>query len=442
VQAERRLERSRNATTAAVPLTEANATAFSFSARDERALRRSGTRAGRGGRHLRYALHFHSVRKSHRHRVFFRQTHPMKASSSHRASLPGSNCRLTRMSIEINCRKWLKLPDGRRHSVGDEMKQKVVMNSSQPSFLVLAKLGLKNQRKTMQIKNDVSEQEALTISKSASALGVHEFSLFSRIQAGDIIAARLWSGEMAIPISELERLSKLSIYSLAIPPDKSEADFSDPQLGIKHGWGGLTRQSGEPTDYSVPGYSFRFTESEINGYRAAFGVIANEFQSLAELKKQLEKPATVVPSPEKEICTSQLGVWQVRSTLLNLGPSDILLCHKQNDFAVIERFRDDVPYAKANGIAEILLERNDPREAASAFNENAKHTLEFMASNQVATAQRVIWGQFQEHRPARLVEAISERCRLAVSDEETISQTQTVENSISNKRGHNRGMSI
>ena len=65
---------------------------------------------------------------------------------------------------------------------------------------------------------------------------------------------------------------------------------------------------------------------------------------------------------------------------------------------------DNLPYAKANGIAEILLERNDPRELAAAFNENARHTLEFMASNEVATAQRVIWGQFQEHRPARLVD--------------------------------------
>jgi hypothetical protein len=83
---------------------------------------------------------------------------------SHRDPLTGSNCRLTRMSTEINCRDW--------------------------------------QRKTMQIKNDVAESDALTIGKSASALGVHEFSLFSRIQAGDIIAARLWSGEMAIPISE------------------------------------------------------------------------------------------------------------------------------------------------------------------------------------------------------------------------------------------------
>ena len=105
----------------------------------------------------------------------------------------------------------------------------------------------------------------------------------------------------------------------------------------------------------------------MKGYRAAFSVIAPEFESLGELRKQLEKPAAVVASPEKEICTSKLGVWQVRSTLLNLGPSNILLCQKQNDFAVIERFRDNVPYAKANGIAEILLERNDPRELAAAF---------------------------------------------------------------------------
>jgi hypothetical protein len=286
----------------------------------------------------------------------------------------------------------------------------------------------------MQIKNNVSESDALTIDKAASALGVHEFSLLSRIQMGDITAARLRSGEMAIPASELERLLNMPVNAPAISSQDAETQYSDNQLGIKHEWGGLKR-NGESVNYSVPGYPFRFPESEIKGYRAAFGVIANEFQSLGELRKQLEKPAAVVPSPEKEICTSQLDVWQVRSTLLNLGQSTILLCQKQNDFAVIERFRDNVPYAKANGIAEILLERNDSRELAAAFNENAKHTLEFMASNEVATAQRVIWGQFHEHRPARLVAAISERCRLAVTNEETISQTQTVGHSNSNNRG-------
>jgi hypothetical protein len=292
----------------------------------------------------------------------------------------------------------------------------------------------------MQIKSDVSEADALTINKSASALGIHEFSLLSRIQAGDVTSARLWSGEMAVPNSELERLSKLDIFSLAIPPDKTKTVLPDARLGVKRESGGLMR-AGERQEYTVPGGDFRrFTESEMHGYRAAFSAIAPEFESLGELRKQLEKPATVKPVPEKEICTSQLGVWQVRSTLLNLGQSDIVLCQKDNNFAVIERFHDKAPYAKANGNAEILLERNDPREAAAAFIANAKHTLEFMASNQVATAQRIVWGQYQEQRPERLMAAISERCRLAVADKETIAQTQSLDKS--NGHGRSRGMSI
>ena len=85
----------------------------------------------------------------------------------------------------------------------------------------------------MQIKNDVAESDALTIGKSAFALGVHEFSLLSRIQAGDITPARLRSGKLAIPVSELERLSKLPIYSLAMPAGKPEAVLPDARLGIK-----------------------------------------------------------------------------------------------------------------------------------------------------------------------------------------------------------------
>ncbi|HZI33306.1 MAG TPA: hypothetical protein VFF11_13275 [Candidatus Binatia bacterium] len=295
----------------------------------------------------------------------------------------------------------------------------------------------------MEIKTDVSESDTLTLNKSASALGVNEFSLYSRIQAGDITCARLRSGEIAIPISEVERLSKLSVYSLAVPPDNAESVLPDARLGIKRDRYSGLRRAGEYQEYSVPGGDFRrFTESEMQGYRAAFSAIAPEFESLGQIKKQLDKPDTVKPSSEKEICTSKLGVWQVRSTMLNLGQSDILLCQKGNDYAVMERFRDNTPYAKANGNAEILLEGNDPRKLMSEFEANAKHTLEFMASNQVATAQKVVWGQYREQRPERLMAAISERCRSAVSNEETISQSQTIGDSNSKGQNRNRGMSI
>jgi len=282
----------------------------------------------------------------------------------------------------------------------------------------------------MEMTDNAPDQEAPTIKQCAFALGLHEFSLFSRIQAGDITPTRLRSGIMAIPISELERLAKLPIHSLVMPQATPAAVLSDNRLGIKRDryyYHGLM-WDGEPREYAVRGDIIRhFTETEIKGYRAAFSTIADEFESLTGLKKQLEKPAS--PSLEKEICNSQLGVWQVRSTLLNLGQSDILLCQQQNEFAVIERFRDESPYAKANGNAEITLEGDDARQLAAAFNANTKHTLEFMASNQVATAQKVIWEQFPDHRPGHLVAAISERCRLAVTNEETISQTRKLNQS-------------
>src|SRR5205823_5195265 len=59
----------------------------------------------------------------------------------------------------------------------------------------------------MQVTTERPDQAALTIDKSASVLGIHEFSLLSRIQAGEIKSTRARSGEMAIPESELERLA-------------------------------------------------------------------------------------------------------------------------------------------------------------------------------------------------------------------------------------------
>jgi hypothetical protein len=266
---------------------------------------------------------------------------------------------------------------------------------------------------------------------------MHEFSLLSRIQTSDITAARLPSGEMAIPVNEVERISSSPINTLAAANENS-AVFDDGQLGIERHWRGLTRKNGEPAVYSVPNHALKFTESEINGYRAAFGAIASEFASLTGLKQQLDKPSQIRASSEKEVCTSEIGVWQVRSTLLNLGQSKIMLCQRQNEFAVIERFRDESLYTKANGNAQILLQGNDPKQLADEFTANAQHTLRFMASNMVAKAQKIIWTQYPDQRPGRLVAAISERCRQAVSNEETISQTQKMGHS--NSTGYRMGI--
>jgi hypothetical protein len=144
----------------------------------------------------------------------------------------------------------------------------------------------------MQVTTERSDQAALTIDKSAALLGLHEFSLLSRIQAGEIKSTRLRSGEMAIPESELERLARSPVSTLAIPSHAQETDLPDDRLGIERTFGGL-RRDGERIAYSVAGGAARLTETEIKGYRAAFGAIASEVESATEVRKHVNVEAIV-----------------------------------------------------------------------------------------------------------------------------------------------------
>jgi hypothetical protein len=157
----------------------------------------------------------------------------------------------------------------------------------------------------MQVTTERPDQAALTIDKSAFVLGLHEFSLLSRIQAGEIKSARARSGEMMIPESEVERLARSPMNTLAVPNQDREATLSDERLGIKWKYGGFT-VNGERFSYTVPAFSRLFTESEIKGYRAAFGAIAGELESVTALKTQLDKPGQVPAPSDKEIQTPQI----------------------------------------------------------------------------------------------------------------------------------------
>ena len=272
----------------------------------------------------------------------------------------------------------------------------------------------------MQVMRETPGQSALTIDESASVLGLHEFSLMSRIQAGEIKVARATSGEMVIPESELERLAGGPVSAQSV---EGGAILPDECLGIERRRGGL-KQNGELVlPYKVSGC--RFSEREINGYRAASSAIAGQLESIKDFKRQLTRSDQVPESCDFEINTPEIGRWEVRSALLNLNHGEILLCQRGNAFAVIERFDEDSPYAQANGNAQILLQGNDAYQLTAEFKANAGLTLEFMASNLTAKAQKIVWEQFPEHRFGRIVETISERCGQAVANEEMISQKVT-----------------
>lgn len=276
--------------------------------------------------------------------------------------------------------------------------------------------------------NNAFEQQALTTDRSAAVLGIDEFSLFSRVQMGEIKVARLRSGEIAIPEAELERLLGTPANRFIVP-QLPETVWPDSRLEIQKHSCGLKR-NGESIEYSVPNHPGQFTDSEIKSYRAAFGSIANQLQSLIGLKTQLDKLGNW---PTEQQSFAQVGRWQVCSNLLNLGQSEILLCRLADDFAVIERFHDESPYAKKNGGTDILLRGKAIAQLADDFEANAHHTLEFMASNLTAKAQKVVWEQFPDCRPSYVIAAISERCFHAISNAETISQSQAA--TCSTKRG-------
>jgi hypothetical protein len=121
--------------------------------------------------------------------------------------------------------------------------------------------------------------------------------------------------------------------------------------------------------------------------------------------------------------------------VLNLQQSEILLCQRDGQYAIIERFQEDSLYARTNGIADILMQGNDLGELSANFRDAAQHTLEFMASNLTAKAQKVAWEQFPNNRPGEIVAAISERCRQAVIPEQAISESLTIDQQPKISRG-------
>jgi hypothetical protein len=274
-----------------------------------------------------------------------------------------------------------------------------------------------------------TECEGMTIGASASFLGVHEFSLLSRIQKGEIKMTRARSGEVLIPKEEIERLGTASLGTLPVPD--AAARLTNEDLGIERRFGGL-RRNGESASFKVPDYRGSFTAREIDGYRKAFSAIAKEFASAKELKEQVGH----IDERESRLARADSEDWAIRKDLLKLNRGHVVLCERNNEFAVIERFAEDSPYAQTNGNIEILLQGTDAKQLLEDFKANAQLTLEFLASNLAAKAQKIVWEQFPDDRAGHVVAAISERCRQAVSNQEVVADN------LGQKNSWNRGMRI
>jgi len=193
----------------------------------------------------------------------------------------------------------------------------------------------------------------------------------------------------------------------------------------------MLKRNGEACQYTVPSFAGKLNRAEMEAYNEAFETIQEDFDALQKIKESLKEligdpvvftiPDGRMPEEVIETLYAQEGTvhWQVRSRLLNLNHSEVLLCERMGregkEFAVIDRFNRDSPYGRASGPAQVYLTGNDPVLLVQDYAANAEHTLRFMASNMVATAHKVVWERYANQNPDRVVRAISERCAAAVS---------------------------
>jgi hypothetical protein len=193
----------------------------------------------------------------------------------------------------------------------------------------------------------------------------------------------------------------------------------------------MLKRNGESRENGASG---TLNRGEMDAYNEAFEEIRQELEALERIKSAVkaisDDPVSLtMPGGGAEagslvhIQNSPIDRWQICSTLLNLRHSQIFLCERSvqgaKEFAVIERFRSDSAYAQANADAEILSAGTDPVLLVEEYAASAEHTLRGMASNLVAKAHKIVWARYASTSPARVVQAISEKCTQAVSLEET-----------------------
>jgi hypothetical protein len=222
----------------------------------------------------------------------------------------------------------------------------------------------------------------------------------------------------------------------------------------------MLKRNGEACKYTVPDFVGRLTSSEFDSYNEAFDAIKDEFAALQKIKvgvKELTANPGIFVNPDSHVSgesietqfgeRSELKVhWDVRSRLLKLDHCDVLLCERtadgEKEYAVIERYQKESPYARAHGNASVLLVSNDPLVAVQDYAANAEHTLRFMASNMVATAQTIVWERFANQNPSRVVRAISERCAKAVGEVQNEIQARILEPRLSHRQSKERQQSM
>ena len=190
----------------------------------------------------------------------------------------------------------------------------------------------------------------------------------------------------------------------------------------------------------VPGTEIELSGPEFTAYKAASEAIQYDLSRISSLREQvtrLEKVHWHKPDskPYAKVATAE-GEWEVHAQLFKFPRSEINLCRKGNEWAIVQEFKGVSSYAQAKGRTDILLKGPDVPGLMNDYLVQVEHTMRFMARNAAAHAQRVVWEQFPENNPIQVIRALSEKCAQAVEKPESYHQAET------ERPKQSRGMSI
>jgi hypothetical protein len=171
---------------------------------------------------------------------------------------------------------------------------------------------------------------------------------------------------------------------------------------------------------------------EALAYRRVSDSMQRDLHQMEKIKEQLNRLEQVRwerPNPPvlETFRASDGATWDVYAHLVELAKSRILLCRPRSgsDWSVIQEFEEGSAYANAHGRREVLTQGQNVREVVMDYVAQANHTLRFSERNLMANAQKMVWRQFPEHNPGKVVEALMEHCDKAVTHNRSIGERQS-----------------
>jgi hypothetical protein len=171
---------------------------------------------------------------------------------------------------------------------------------------------------------------------------------------------------------------------------------------------------------------------EALAYQHMSDLLQRDLHQMERLKEQLnalEQVRWERPNPpvQETFRASDGTTWDVYSLLVKLPKSRILLCRPHNgpNWSVIQEFEEGSTYARNHGRTEVLGQGQNLREVVMDYVTQANHTLRFAERNLVAKAQKMVWRQYPEQNPGKVVEALMERCDKAVTHKRSIGESQS-----------------